>query len=51
MSKFQILSFIYIPNFKRCSLSLKLTSFILIVIRYYMVCPSPLTSILSKLPF
>ncbi|MFS8017936.1 hypothetical protein Hanom_Chr15g01386201 [Helianthus anomalus] len=41
----QVLSFIYIPNFKRCLLFLKLTSFVLIVSKSCMVCPLALTQL------
>ncbi|MFS7914312.1 hypothetical protein Hanom_Chr02g00151911 [Helianthus anomalus] len=45
-SELQVLSFIYIPFCKRCPLSLKLTSFVLFVLKCCMVCPLRLTQLI-----
>ncbi|MFS7958572.1 hypothetical protein Hanom_Chr07g00680211 [Helianthus anomalus] len=42
-SKLQVLSFMLIPNFKRCPLALKLTSFVLNVLKSCTLHPSALT--------
>ncbi|MFS8014457.1 hypothetical protein Hanom_Chr15g01344711 [Helianthus anomalus] len=42
-SELQVLSFIFIPNCRRCHLSLKLTSFVLNVLKSCMLCPLVLT--------
>ncbi|MFS7994942.1 hypothetical protein Hanom_Chr12g01112051 [Helianthus anomalus] len=39
------LSFIFVPNFKRCSLSLKLMIFILNVLKSCMLCSLTLTQL------
>ncbi|MFS8023459.1 hypothetical protein Hanom_Chr16g01451701 [Helianthus anomalus] len=39
MSKLQVLSFMFVPNFRRCPLPLKLTSFVLNVSKFCMLCP------------
>ncbi|MFS7960434.1 putative protein kinase RLK-Pelle-DLSV family [Helianthus anomalus] len=39
MSKLQVLSFIFVPNFRRCHLPSKLTSFRLNVEKSYTLCP------------
>ncbi|MFS8021629.1 hypothetical protein Hanom_Chr16g01429671 [Helianthus anomalus] len=46
MGPLQVLSFIYVSNCRRCPLSLKLTSFILNVLKSYMLCPLALTQLL-----
>ncbi|MFS8021951.1 hypothetical protein Hanom_Chr16g01433541 [Helianthus anomalus] len=38
-SKLQVLSFMFVSNFSRCPLLLKLTSFVLNVSKSYMLCP------------
>ncbi|MFS7949072.1 hypothetical protein Hanom_Chr06g00567261 [Helianthus anomalus] len=38
-SKLQVLSFIFVPNFRRCPLPLKLISFVLNVSKSYMLYP------------
>ncbi|MFS7930797.1 hypothetical protein Hanom_Chr04g00348501 [Helianthus anomalus] len=38
-SKLQVLSFMFVSNFRRCPLSLKLTSFVLNVSKSYTLCP------------
>ncbi|MFS8032856.1 hypothetical protein Hanom_Chr17g01562621 [Helianthus anomalus] len=45
MSEFQILSFVLIVNFRRCPLSLKLTSIVLHVLNSYTLCPLALTQL------
>ncbi|MFS8023337.1 hypothetical protein Hanom_Chr16g01450291 [Helianthus anomalus] len=45
MSELQVLSFIYIPIYRWCPLSLKLTSFVLIVSKSCTVCPLTLTQL------
>ncbi|MFS7939735.1 hypothetical protein Hanom_Chr05g00455401 [Helianthus anomalus] len=42
-SSLQVLSFIFIPNFRRCHLPLKLMSFVLNVSKSYMLCPLAVT--------
>ncbi|MFS7949182.1 hypothetical protein Hanom_Chr06g00568541 [Helianthus anomalus] len=44
-SEFQILSFIFIPFFKRCPLCLKLTTFVLIFLKSCMLCHLALTQL------
>ncbi|MFS7998245.1 hypothetical protein Hanom_Chr12g01151431 [Helianthus anomalus] len=44
-SEFQELSFIFIPNFRRCPLSLKLMSFVLYVSKCSTICPFVLTQL------
>ncbi|MFS7997973.1 hypothetical protein Hanom_Chr12g01148231 [Helianthus anomalus] len=41
----QVLSFIFIPNCRCCPLSLKLTSFVLNVLKSCMLCPLSLTQL------
>ncbi|MFS7988275.1 hypothetical protein Hanom_Chr11g01032841 [Helianthus anomalus] len=38
-SKLQVLSFMFVPNCRRCPLSLNLTSFVLNVSKSYTLCP------------
>ncbi|MFS8009375.1 hypothetical protein Hanom_Chr14g01283981 [Helianthus anomalus] len=45
-NELQILSFIYIPNFRRCPLSLKLTSFYLLFQKSCTVCPFALIKLI-----
>ncbi|MFS7981659.1 hypothetical protein Hanom_Chr10g00953551 [Helianthus anomalus] len=45
MSEFQILFLIFIPNFRRCPLSLKLMSFVLNVLKSCTLCPLSLTQL------
>ncbi|MFS7966720.1 hypothetical protein Hanom_Chr09g00777071 [Helianthus anomalus] len=42
-SKLQALSFMYVPNCRRCPLTLKLTDFVLNVSKSCMLCPLALT--------
>ncbi|MFS7955328.1 hypothetical protein Hanom_Chr07g00641361 [Helianthus anomalus] len=44
-SEFQILSFIFIVNFRWCSLSFKLTSLVLNVLKSCTLCPLALTQV------
>ncbi|MFS7960114.1 hypothetical protein Hanom_Chr08g00699131 [Helianthus anomalus] len=39
MSKLQVLSFMFVPNFRRCPLPLKLMSFVLNVSKSFTLCP------------
>ncbi|KAM0023013.1 hypothetical protein Hdeb2414_s0023g00634911 [Helianthus debilis subsp. tardiflorus] len=39
MSKLQVLSFMFLPNFRRCPLLLKLMSFVLNVLKSCTLCP------------
>ncbi|MFS7948322.1 hypothetical protein Hanom_Chr06g00558601 [Helianthus anomalus] len=39
LSELQNFYFIFMPNFRRCSLSLKLVSFVPNVLQYYTLCP------------
>ncbi|MFS7947047.1 hypothetical protein Hanom_Chr06g00543441 [Helianthus anomalus] len=45
MSKFQILSFIFVSNFRRFPLSLKFMSFVLNVLKSCTLCPLTLTQL------
>ncbi|MFS8020780.1 hypothetical protein Hanom_Chr16g01419771 [Helianthus anomalus] len=38
-SKLQVLSFMFVPNFRRCPLPLKLMSFVLNVLKSCTLCP------------
>ncbi|MFS7972521.1 hypothetical protein Hanom_Chr09g00845831 [Helianthus anomalus] len=42
-SKLQVLSFIYVPNCRRCTLISKLTGFVLNVLKSCTLCPLTLT--------
>ncbi|MFS7981927.1 hypothetical protein Hanom_Chr10g00956791 [Helianthus anomalus] len=44
-SKLQVLSFIFVSNFRRCPLPLKLMSFVLNVFKCYTVCSLALTQL------
>ncbi|MFS8001964.1 hypothetical protein Hanom_Chr13g01196511 [Helianthus anomalus] len=45
LSKLQVLSFIYVTNYRRCPLSLNLTSFVLNVSKSCTLCPLSLTQL------
>ncbi|MFS7955156.1 hypothetical protein Hanom_Chr07g00639321 [Helianthus anomalus] len=42
-SKLQVLSFMFTPNYRRCPLAPKLTSFVLCVLKSCTLCPLSLT--------
>ncbi|MFS7976717.1 hypothetical protein Hanom_Chr10g00895691 [Helianthus anomalus] len=41
--KLQVLSFMFVPNYRRCHLPLKLTNFVLNTSKSYTLCPLTLT--------
>ncbi|KAJ0533910.1 hypothetical protein HanIR_Chr09g0413831 [Helianthus annuus] len=42
-SRLQVLSFMFVPNFRRCPLPLNLMSFVLNISKSYTLCPLGLT--------
>ncbi|MFS7922039.1 hypothetical protein Hanom_Chr03g00243921 [Helianthus anomalus] len=46
LSKLQVLSFMFVSNFRRCPLPLKLMSFVLNVVKCYKLCPLTLTQLI-----
>ncbi|MFS7905345.1 hypothetical protein Hanom_Chr01g00046571 [Helianthus anomalus] len=46
MSKLQVLFFMFVPNCRRCPLTLNLTSFILNVSKSCTICPLSLTQLI-----
>ncbi|KAJ0521668.1 hypothetical protein HanRHA438_Chr10g0451591 [Helianthus annuus] len=43
LSKLQVLSFMFVSDFRRCPLPLKLMSFVLNVLKSYTLCPLAIT--------